>query len=91
MEQGISDPNMLQNLADAGCDGETMRRFCELEKCGAQETSIRKEQVRLLCVQRKALLCQLHSCEAQLDCLDFLLYKLKGFPSGKEGKKTDER
>ena len=51
----------LRNLADAGCDEDTVRCYCELERRPGQEPLNRKEQIRLLGKHRKALLTQLHA------------------------------
>ena len=68
---------VLQNLEDAGCSGDVVNRYCELESQTCSRQMIRKDQIRLLCQQRKELLEELHRCQQKLDCLDYLLYQMK--------------
>lgn len=77
MEQGVPDKATLQNLEDAGCDCDMVKCYCELEAQQKGMPLIRKDQIRLLQGQRRALLNQLHDSQKKIDCLDFLLYKLK--------------
>lgn len=65
------------NLTDAGCDEETVRCFCALEAEACQRALIRERQIRLLRKQRRMLLEQLHGCQKKIDCLDYLLYRLR--------------
>lgn len=71
------DPATICNLADAGCDDETVRGFCAIGQKDCCEPLRRQEQIRLLRKHRKALLAQLHECQAKIDCLDYLLYRLR--------------
>ena len=68
---------VLQNLQDAGCCDEVIRRYCELEAQPRPAHLIRRDQKCLLQKQRKALLDDLHERQRRLDCLDFLLYQMK--------------
>ena len=68
---------VLQNLQDAGCCDEVIRRYCELEAQSRPVNLIRRDQKCLLQKQRKALLDDLHESQRRLDCLDFLLYQMK--------------
>lgn len=63
---------VIQNLKDAGCEAETIENFIGYEK----EGEIKKE-LELLSCHRKCLLETLHSCQKQIDCLDYLIYKMK--------------
>ena len=67
----------LQILVDAGCDEETVRRFCELETCSCGVPLVRRRQIRLLRERRQELLGQMHACQEKLDCLDYLIYQLR--------------
>ena len=89
MDPKLPDRETIQNLADAGCDDETVRCYCELECRAGKRPPIRREQIRLLSKHRKALLGELHSCQEKIDCLDYLLYKLKDEQS-EEAEKKDE-
>lgn len=71
------DIEIEQNLRDAGCDEETIRRYYALEAAECGLLICRREQVRLLRVHRRGLLDQLHTCQRELDCLDYLLYRLR--------------
>lgn len=64
--------SVVQNLEDAGCDGETVEQFMKLEDTG----DIQK-QLKLLEIQRRSLLDQVHENEKKIDCLDYLVYQLK--------------
>ena len=68
---------LYQNLVDAGCDGKTVKNCMEYAKSG--EWSVLP---LLLGRRRKSLLERLHTDQQQIDCLDFLLYKLKKDNSG---------
>lgn len=71
-EQGVR-----QNLEDAGCDCDTVERYCALG-CGPEvDRTTCKEQIRLLQKHRREVLNDLHSCQSRLDCLDYLLYNLR--------------
>lgn len=72
---------VIQNLKDAGCESETIENFMDYEK----EGEVTKE-LELLSCHRKCLLENLHICQKQIDCLDYLIYQMK-----KKGKnKKDE-
>ena len=72
---------LIQNLKDAGCCKDTISKFvtCDKEK---------KEQQKLclLTKYRACLLEEIHARQKQLDCLDYLIYKLKN-KNGKDHKK----
>lgn len=63
---------LLRNLTDAGCSQSLIERFLELEQTGRKQ-----EQLRLLFMYRADLLEQLHISQSRLDCLDYLVYKIK--------------
>lgn len=77
LEHPSPDESILQNLKDAGCDGSLVRNFCEIECEAGCKQRIRQDQIRLLYQHRKAVLEDLHACQKKLDCLDYLLHKLK--------------
>lgn len=62
----------LQNLRDAGCDGQTIRECLSL--VGAKKDA---QLLRLLAHRRMSLLDSLHKSQEQIDCLDFLVYQIK--------------
>jgi hypothetical protein len=68
------DASILENLRDAGCDDETIERYREI---AADNGPCGPKLIRLLAPHRKALLDALHADQAKLDCLDYLLFKLR--------------
>ncbi len=63
---------LRQNLVDAGCGPELVSRCMELAQ--AEETA---ELARLLSLHRQKLLDTFHQSEKRIDCLDYLVYRLK--------------
>jgi len=64
--------SIYQNLLDAGCDQQTAEQCMVLVK----ESQI-SDMLQILTGYRKTLLCSLHKKQKQIDCLDYLLYKIK--------------
>ena len=64
--------SIYQNLIDAGCDQQTAEQCMVFAKEG-RFTDILPILVR----HRKVLLGSLHESQKQIDCLDYLLYKIK--------------
>lgn len=69
-----SDVSVLDNLRDAGCDDGMIERYREI---AANNGQYGPDLIRLLTPYRKALLDALHEDQAKLDCLDYLLFKLR--------------
>ncbi|EXM40696.1 MAG: hypothetical protein K6F71_01680 [Ruminococcus sp.] len=67
--------SIRQNLIDAGCDEDFIRRFedciCDRSKCE-----------KLLAQHRRELLDEVHEKEDNISCLDYLVFMMK-----KEGLK----
>lgn len=63
---------IIQNLKDAGCDGDTIAAFMKDLGDGRM-----KEGCKLLAVYRRSLLEDLHKKQKQIDCLDYLVYTLE--------------
>ena len=67
--------SIRQNLIDAGCDEDFIRRFenciCDMSKCE-----------KLLAQHRRELLDEIHEKEDNISCLDYLVFMMK-----KEGLK----
>ena len=61
-----------ENLKDAGFDANKTRRCMEMLSSGSYD-----ELYRFLAEHRKELLNSVHECTKQLDCLDYLVYKLR--------------
>lgn len=62
---------LMQNLADAGVEENTVLRFKALLEGGMY-----REQMQLLQAQRTVLLHNLHKSQQRLDCLDYLIYTM---------------
>ncbi len=64
--------SIYQNLIDAGCDEQTT------EQCMALVAEGRYSDLfPILAQYRRALLDTVHDGQKQIDCLDFLVYKIK--------------
>ena len=63
---------MLQNLKDAGCGPDIIARFMACQDAGDT-----KDSLRVLADHRAVLLDKLHASRYNLDCLDFLIRKLR--------------
>ncbi len=61
-----------ENLKDAGFDAENTHICMEMLLRGSYD-----ELYKFLASHRKNLLDSVHSCTKQLDCLDYLVYKLR--------------
>ncbi len=68
------DVSMLENLSDAGCDDGMIERYREV---AADDPQCAPKLIRLLAPHRKALLDALHADQVKLDCLDYLLFRLR--------------
>ena len=68
----LSKENITRNLKDAGCENQTIETFLEYRK----NESLPKQILFLKC-QRCGLLDELHYVQKKVDCLDYLIYKLK--------------
>ena len=63
---------LLRNLKDAGCSPLSIERFLCLHRDGRL-----REQLHLLARRRTALLKEIHGNQKKVDCLDYLIYRLK--------------
>lgn len=63
---------VIRNLMDAGCDQKTIDLFFKEHECGNL-----KNELKVLENYRKSLLDSLHEKQRQIDCLDYLIYKLR--------------
>ena len=70
--QATTREAVLQNLKDAGCDPDIIARFMACQDAGKT-----KDSLRVLATQRAVLLDEVHASQAKLDCLDYLIYKLR--------------
>ena len=65
---------ITENLEDAGCSAALTEQFEALWAKGDQ-----KGQMRLLAGYRRLLLDEIHAGQKKLDCLDYLIYRLKAY------------
>ena len=70
--QAATREALLQNLKDAGCDPDIIARFMTCQDAGRT-----KDSLRVLASHRAVLLDEVHASQARLDCLDYLIYKLR--------------
>ncbi len=70
MEQEEKREALVQNLKDAGCDQETIEKYCQCCDCGDQ-----RGKERLLEQHRRDLLDDMHRAQKRIDCLDYLWYQ----------------
>lgn len=63
---------LRQNLIDAGCDENTVSKCIAFAGKGEWE-----KIASVLSAQRSKLLSNVHSGQKQIDCLDFLTYRIK--------------
>ncbi len=68
----MSEEMLITNLTDAGCTKETIAAFLHYRKTNEQ-----LKQMELLKKHRHSLLDKIHEDQKAIDCLDYLLYKLK--------------
>lgn len=63
---------LLQNLIDAGCDRRLTEKIAEL-----LNENKANEALSLLAKHRKSVLDNCHAEQKKIDCLDYLVYRLK--------------
>lgn len=67
----MHEPNLTQNLKDAGCSSKTIEKFID-----CYQTQSVAGQKRVLAAHRGSLLEAIHKNQKKLDCLDYLIYQL---------------
>lgn len=72
MTKEFAIEEIIQNLKDAGCGPNTVKRFLALWEQGQT-----KEQLELLAQHREQLLDKVHKEEKRIDCLDYLVYQIE--------------
>ncbi|MBD5138274.1 MAG: hypothetical protein HDT24_03050 [Ruminococcus sp.] len=63
---------IIQNLKDSGCGENTIKTF--VNNFNDKKFS---DGLKLLEVHRRTLLDELHKEQKQIDCLDYLVYKMR--------------
>lgn len=72
MNSESNEDSIIQNLKDAGCNQDIIAAFINDLKEGCID-----EGMKLLAAHRRLLLEKLHQEQKQIDCLDYLVYKMK--------------
>lgn len=72
MVQTIGEQELILNLKAAGFDEALIQQFLRCWKSG-----LRAEQLRILSQKRADLLHQVHQEEKQINCLDYLVYRIE--------------
>lgn len=72
MDSKYNEDAMIQNLKDAGCDNDTVLAFMDDIRKGMSTEGLKR-----LSIHRRLLLEELHKTQKQIDCLDYLVYKIE--------------
>ncbi len=72
MNSKSNEDAIIQNLKDAGCNQDIITAFIKDLKEGSID-----DGMRLLAAHRRLLLEELHREQKQIDCLDYLVYKME--------------
>ena len=75
----LSKESIKRNLKDAGCETHTIEIFLKY-----RENETLQKQILFLKCQRCGLLEELHQVQKKIDCLDYLIYILKGEMANKD-------
>ncbi len=67
-----TEQGTVQNLRDAGCDEKTIQDFILAVNQGDE-----RERQRILEKHRESLLHTLNAAKKQIDCLDYLAYRME--------------
>lgn len=72
MNSDLKEESIIQNLRDSGCGEDFIKAFVEALR--GQKIS---EGLKLLEAHRRVLLDELHKEQKRIDCLDYLVYKMR--------------
>ena len=72
MNGEYGEESIIRNLKDSGCSNATIEAFV-----ASLRTKKYSEGMKLLAAHRRTLLEELHREQKQIDCLDYLVYKIK--------------
>lgn len=72
MNSEYREETIIQNLRDSGCGNEIIESFV-----ADLRTKKYSEGMKLLAAHRRRLLEELHREQKQIDCLDYLVYRIK--------------
>ena len=73
-DKDIRDLSMIITLKNTGLSNDSILKYIELSKQGDISN---REKTHILKQQRQKLLDEIHDKQKNLDCLDYLIYKLK--------------
>jgi len=71
-EKTRQEQAVITNLVDAGCNSELISQFMNFLECGEKELGL-----SLLAKHRRFLLECYHADQKKIDCLDYLIYRLR--------------
>lgn len=66
----VSEKDLIRALQDAGCDDNAIDKFIKAN-------GRKKDMLHILQQQRINILNILHPVQKQLECIDFLIYKIR--------------
>ncbi|MDE6568966.1 MAG: hypothetical protein K2K70_14745 [Lachnospiraceae bacterium] len=72
MNKNLEQERTIQNMKDAGCSEDTIKRFLICYEAGDI-----KGELKLLSNHRRALLDEVHKGQKEIDCLDYLVYQIE--------------
>ena len=81
---GLKQEELIQNLRDAGCGDELIKRFLQLWASGRCQQGL-----GLLMRHRQVLLERCHREERRIDCLDYLVYQMSSRSDKQQGRNTE--
>lgn len=73
-DKDIRSLSMIITLKNVGLSNDLILKYIELSKQG---DIVNREKIHILRQQRQKLLDEIHHKQKNLDCLDYLIYKLK--------------
>lgn len=73
-DKDIRDLSMIITLKNVGLSNESILEYIQLSK---QDNISNMEKIHILRQQRQKLLDEIHHKQKNLDCLDYLIYKIK--------------
>ena len=76
-----NNSELIENLKDAGCCATTIECFLECYRQGRK-----KGEMDVLIKHRSELLEELHTIQEEIDCLDYLIYRMKKIDEEKNHK-----
>ncbi len=81
MKNAENELELIENLKDAGCCATTIECFLECYRQGRK-----KGEMDVLIKHRSELLEELHTIQEEIDCLDYLIYRMKKIDEEKNHK-----